>query len=73
MAALNRARVVAEWQRSGEALQSALIPSQAGLAADAVSRAYYAILHATKAALLTQNITPTTHQGAVAFRFRWFG
>ena len=45
-------------------MRSALILSQAGLAADAVSRAYYAILHATKAALLTQNVTTTTHQGA---------
>ena len=64
MVALNRDRVVAEWQRSGEALRSTLILSQAGLSADAVSRAYYAILHATKAALLTQNVTTTTHQGA---------
>ncbi len=64
MVTVNRTRVVAEWRRSGEALQSALILSQAGLAADTVSRAYYAILHATKAALLTQNITPTNHQGA---------
>ena len=64
MAALNRTRIIAEWQRSRDALQSALILSQAGLAADAVSRAYYAVLHATKAALLTQHITPTNHQGA---------
>ena len=34
------------------------------MAADTVSRAYYAILHAAKAALLTQNITPTNHQAA---------
>ena len=64
MAALNRTRIIAEWQRSRDALQSALILSQAGLAVDAVSRAYYAVLHATKAALLTQNVTPTNHQGA---------
>jgi len=32
---------------------------------DTVSRAYYAIFHAAKAALATQNIYPKTHEGTI--------
>ncbi|MEM1540670.1 MAG: HEPN domain-containing protein [Candidatus Bathyarchaeia archaeon] len=33
---------------------------------DAVSRAYYAMYHAAKAALATVNVFPKTHEGVVA-------
>jgi len=61
MVTVNRGLAVAEWQRSRSALQSASVLSQAELSADAISRAYYAILHATKAALLTRSITASSH------------
>ena len=64
MAVVNRAKAIAGWQRSGLALRAALLLVDAGLYADATSRMYYAILHATTAALLTKGFAPTTHRAA---------
>ena len=61
---MNRLRTVGEWRRGRLALQSASVLSRASLSADAISRAYYAILHATRAALLTRSITPNNHHAA---------
>jgi uncharacterized protein (UPF0332 family) len=33
---------------------------------DAISRAYYAMYHAARAALATENISPKTHEGVVS-------
>ena len=61
MVTVNRGLAVAEWRRSRSALQSASVLSRAELSADAISLAYYAIRHATKAALLTRSITASSH------------
>ena len=61
MVTVNRGLAVAEWRRSRSALQSASVLSRAELSADAISRAYYAIRHAAKAALLTRSITASSH------------
>ena len=62
MAAMNHEPVIAEWQRSRLALRSAAVLEQAGLAADSISRSYYAILHAAKSALWTQGISVNRHK-----------
>ena len=54
MAVVNRTRITAEWRRGGLALRAAALLVAAGLYADAISRMYYAVLHATTAALLTK-------------------
>ncbi len=43
-----------------------------GLHNDAVSRAYYAAFHYTRAVLLTEGLEPRTHRGAVAMLERQF-
>lgn len=51
--------------KSKEKLQVAQQLLQAGAHEDAVSRAYYSAFHAAQAALLTEGLTATTHQGLV--------
>jgi uncharacterized protein (UPF0332 family) len=46
---MNRNMVLAEWLRANASLQAAKNLTQDGLHADAISRAYYAVLHAAKA------------------------
>lgn len=48
--------------RARKALAAANMLLQAGLREDAVSRAYYAVLHAAKAALLTVSLNPRSHR-----------
>lgn len=60
---MNRVVVLAEWQRAMQSVQAAELLSQAGFAEDAVSRAYYAILHAAKAALLAHEVETKSHAG----------
>ena len=69
---MNRTLIVGEWRRGRLALQSASVLNRASLSADAISRAYYAILHATRAALLTRSITPNNHHAAGALLNRHF-
>ena len=59
---MNLALVRAEWQRAAYALGAADVLQQAGYPADALSRAYYATLHAAKAALAVP-IPPNVFQG----------
>ena len=54
-------QVQAEWQRARKALQAAELLQQNGLVEDAISRAYYATLHAAKAALLVHDVIATSH------------
>jgi uncharacterized protein (UPF0332 family) len=54
---------LAEWLRARECLGSAWLCQGGGFHADAISRAYYAVLHAAKAALQTRDIHPDTHKG----------
>ena len=51
-----------EMDRARKSLRAAQILLGYELHEDAVSRAYYAVLHASKAALATVNIFPTSHQ-----------
>jgi uncharacterized protein (UPF0332 family) len=58
---MNRILVLAEWQRAGQALRAAEVLADAGYAADALSRAYYATLHAAKAALYVHDVATASH------------
>ena len=58
---MNRNMVLAEWNRSRESLRAAETLTRDGLYADAISRAYYAILHAAKAALHVHDIVAESH------------
>lgn len=54
-------QVQAEWRRAQRALQAAELLQQHGLAEDAISRAYYATMHAAKAALLVHDVMAESH------------
>src|SRR5215510_7438675 len=58
---MNRTLVLAEWRRAGQALCAAEVLADAGYPADALSRAYYATLHAAKAALSVHNVVTVSH------------
>jgi uncharacterized protein (UPF0332 family) len=58
---VNKALVLAEWKRAAESLGAAESCRRDGFYADSVSRAYYAILHAAKAALQLQGIAADSH------------
>ncbi|MCD5401901.1 HEPN domain-containing protein [candidate division NPL-UPA2 bacterium] len=58
--------VSTELELSGKALKGAFSLLNDDLYADAISRAYYAVLHSARAVLATANIEPTSHDGAVA-------
>lgn len=62
-------QIRAEWKRALKAHGAAKTLLEASFYEDAVSRAYYAVLHAAKAALLTRDIAAESH---VAVR-RLFG
>ena len=55
--------IALEWQRGADCLRAALICSDNGLYADAVSRAYYSIMHSAKAALANLSIRTRSHKG----------
>lgn len=59
---MSQPQLHAEWQRAHLALRAADLLFAAGLYADAVSRAYYATMHAAKAALLVHNVMPESHR-----------
>ena len=54
-----------ELLRSEQCLRAARALLDLALYADAVSRAYYAVFHALRAALLTRGVEPKTHTGAI--------
>ena len=58
---MNKIMVVAEWQRAWRALRAAEVLVREGFYEDAVSRAYYATLHAAKAALFIHDIATESH------------
>lgn len=60
---MNRASTIGEWRRAQKALGAAEVLSGEGYAADAVSRAYYAIMHAAKAALFVHDVATSSHVG----------
>ncbi len=55
-----------EVERGEKALKAARLLLDNGLFEDAISRAYYAVLHLAKAALLSQGIRTSSHKGVVA-------
>jgi hypothetical protein len=61
---MNRDLVLSEWRRARQTLRAAQLLSAGECPEDAVSRAYYAVLHATKAALAVHDIAATSHAGA---------
>jgi uncharacterized protein len=61
---VNHDLILAEWQRGYEALRAAELLATEGWYADAISRAYYATLHAAKAILLTVDVAPESHAAA---------
>jgi uncharacterized protein len=58
---MNPTNVQAELARALKSLQAAKIPQAEGLFKDAVSRAYYAVMHAAKAALLVHDTIAESH------------
>lgn len=58
---MNRNMVLAAWRRSREALRAAESLTRDSCYADAISRAYYAILHAAKAALFVHDVAAESH------------
>ena len=55
---MNRKSAIAEWRRATESLGAARSCQRDGYYADSISRAYYAILHAAKAALHLHDVSP---------------
>lgn len=58
---MNRDLALAEWRRAREALRAAEILTREGYYSDAVSRTYYAILHAAKATLHVHDVSAESH------------
>jgi uncharacterized protein len=58
---MNRNMVLAEWSRAREALRAADTLTRNRCYADGISRAYYAMLHAAKAALHIHDVTAESH------------
>ena len=58
---MNRKMVLAEWNRARESLRAAETLTRDRCYADAISRCYYAILHAAKAALQVHDIDAESH------------
>jgi len=58
---MNKVIVLAEWKRATDSLGAARSCRRDGFYADSVSRAYYAILHASKAALQVHGISAESH------------
>ena len=58
---MNKELLLGEWSRAVSALRAAQILLAEGLYVDSVSRAYYAILHAAKAALYVFDVSVRSH------------
>ena len=60
---MSRKSAIAEWRRATESMGAARSCQRDGYYADSVSRSYYAILHAAKAALELHDVTAESHAG----------
>lgn len=58
---MNRNLAIAEWHRAYQSLRAGELLLQGGYFADAISRAYYAVLHAAKAALHVHDVAGDSH------------
>ena len=65
MKQVNQELIEKEFERAEDSLKASQKLLEEGLLADAISRAYYACLHSAKAALLTQNITISSHKAVI--------
>lgn len=54
-----------EIERGEKALKAAYLLYENGLYEDGISRAYYAVLHLAKAALLSQGVRTSSHRGVL--------
>lgn len=63
---MNRDDVKAEWKRATETFGAATTLVVNGYDNDAISRSYYAMLHAAKAGLATKEIEADSHRGVAA-------
>jgi len=62
---MSPALIQKELKRSLQSLQAAENLLEDGLLADTISRAYYAVLHAAKAALLKVDVSTRSHRGVI--------
>jgi uncharacterized protein len=60
-----RRNIADELARADQSLRAARALVDLGLFADAVSRAYYVVFHALRAALLSRAVDPKTHSRAI--------
>jgi uncharacterized protein len=58
---MNRDMVLAEWRRANQALRAGELLTAEDCYVDAVTRTYYAVFHAAKAALHARGIVAETH------------
>ena len=63
---------MAEWSRAHEALRAAETLTREHCYADAISRAYYAILHAAKAAVHIHDVAVASHAAVRQLDSIWF-
>jgi len=61
---MNHDEIFAEFKRGNESLAAAKLLADAELFNDAMSRAYYAVLHYVRSLLFTEDIVPRSHHGA---------
>ena len=60
---MSKQQIAAEWRRAVLAQAAAEALLDARLPEDAVSRAYYAVLHAARSVLFAHETVPRTHKG----------
>ena len=59
---MNKEAVLAEWGSAADALVDARVMRERGRVKGTISRAYYAILHAARAALLVHDVSTSSHE-----------
>ena len=58
---MNKELVISEWRRARESLGAAATYEREGYYADSISRAYYAVMHAARAALQVYGVSVARH------------
>ena len=60
---MNMLRAAAEWRRAQESLTATWLRQSNGLYANAISSAYFSVMHGAKAGLELRDVTARTHKG----------
>jgi uncharacterized protein (UPF0332 family) len=60
---MRRDLVMAEWQLAGQSMRAAELLTAEDFPHDALSRSYYAVLHAAKAVLYVHDVAVDSHRG----------